>query len=79
MNMCSGNLVLPSDKIDHVWHIHLCHNDAYIEIIKFLMGDSRKFDNEPTTGGDEQCNKVNVERYENTLLFYEFLFGQKAP
>lgn len=52
MAACSDCIagVTPSRQVEHVWLIHLSHNDNYMNIIKILMG-TKRFDHVPTLGG----------------------------
>jgi len=52
MGMSSSKRVSPSEQIDHVWHIHLAHNDHYNSAIESLFGIDEKFDHVPSLGGN---------------------------
>ena len=74
MGVCSHKMVSPSEQVDHVWHIHLAHNQNYPEVIKILMKGKKRFDHVPSRGGKQQAN-LHEQMYEKSLTFYEFLFG----
>ena len=53
MGMCSSKSVSPSEQVDHVWHIHLAHNDNYKTSIEWLYGKCKKYNHVPTRGGND--------------------------
>lgn len=72
----SRKTLTPSEQVDHVWHLHIQHNQHYEEQLSKIMKNF--LHHNPTEGGDEQQGHWN-DVYGQTLKFYEKVFREKAP
>ena len=67
----------PSMEVDQVWHMHMTYtHDYWGRFCPDLLGYQLHHD--PTEGGDDEEEK-HVEQYENTLVYYERVFGRPPP
>lgn len=65
----------PSEEVDIVWHLHLNFTFEYMQTMKILLG--YEYLHNPTKGGHKEQEKHN-NLYENTLGFYNKLFGNQS-
>ena len=67
----------PSMEVDQVWHMHMTYtHDYWGRFCPDLLG--YQLHHGPTEGGDDEEEK-HVEQYENTLVYYERVFGRPPP
>ena len=67
----------PSMEVDQVWHMHMTYtHDYWGRFYPDLLG--YQLHHGPTEGGDDEEEK-HVEQYENTLVYYERVFGRPPP
>ena len=75
--MTAGHLVVPSDEIDQVWHIHMLYSQEYWKnFCPQILG--REFHHGPSTGGKQEDTKHN-NWYKKTKETYKEVFGQTVP
>ena len=67
----------PSMEVDQVWHMHMTYtHDYWGRFCPDLLG--YQLHHGPTEGGDDEEEK-HVDQYENTLVYYERVFGRPPP
>jgi hypothetical protein len=67
----------PSEDVDEAWHLHLTYTDNYWN--KFCRETLQKdIHHHPSKGGFNEKHR-HEHWYEETLAFYEEVFGEKAP
>lgn len=73
----AGHPVTPSEVVDEVWHLHLCHTRSYWdELCAGILG--RPLHHDPTEGGASEDRKFR-NWYSRTLESYREVFNEDAP
>ena len=72
-----GHMVVPSDEVDQVWHLHLLYSERYWDIFcADVLG--RLFHHAPALGGVAEAD-LHRRMYARTLSSYEAAFGHPPP
>lgn len=75
--MTADHMVVPSDEIDQVWHLHLLYSKRYWdEFCPRVLG--RPFHHVPALGGREDSDH-HRQMYAKTLARYHSTFGHWPP
>lgn len=77
LTQVAGHVVVPSEEVDQVWHLHLTYTHSYWEQLCGAVLGSPLHHN-PTAGGAEEGDKFR-RLYERTLASYRRHFGEAAP
>lgn len=73
----SSSMVVPSDDIDRVWHLHLLHTRHYWQVLCPTILET-DLHHEPSLGSAEDAGR-HRNAYLETLRRYEATFGQTPP
>ena len=77
MCMHSKRACTPSLDVDQAWHLHLTYSQDYWDVFcPNLLG--KPLHHGPTLGGGDEDVKF-LEQYEETLEFYEQIYGTPPP
>jgi hypothetical protein len=75
--MKADHMVVPSDEVDQVWHLHLLHSESYWdEFCAKVLG--RPFHHAPSRGGGEETDAMR-RLYARTLGAYAEIFEHPPP
>lgn len=75
--LTAGHLVVPSDEVDQVWHMHMLYTDEYWNVFcKEVLG--RPLHHGPSTGGKQEHDK-HTNWYKKTKETYQQVFEQPVP
>lgn len=76
LTVTAGQIVTPSEDVDHAWHLHLTYTRSYwIDFCQDVLG--RKVHHDPTRGFEEQAQFI--ELYQRTLDSYRRAFDCEPP